>query len=55
MLAFRFGTKVDGGEQLLARAVVYRLIAAAIAWERFPERVGAEVGTYRAVLTAIRT
>jgi uncharacterized protein (TIGR02569 family) len=54
-LAFRFGTTVENGEQLLARAVVYRLIAASEAWRAFPERVAAEVDAYRPILSAIRT
>ncbi len=54
-LAFRFGTTVENGEQLLARAVVFRLVAAAEAWPQFPERVAAHVDAYRPVLSSIRT
>jgi uncharacterized protein (TIGR02569 family) len=53
-LAFRFGTTVDNGEELLARAIVYRLVTAAEAWRSFPERVDAEVEAYGRVLTAIQ-
>jgi uncharacterized protein (TIGR02569 family) len=54
-LAFRFGTTVEHGEQLLARAVVFRLIAAATAWPQYPERVATHVDAYQPVLSAIQT
>jgi hypothetical protein len=54
-LAIRFGTRNEQGDQLLARAVVFRLIAACEAWRDYPERIGAEVDAYQPVLSAIRT
>jgi len=51
--AIRFVTTVDGGDQLLARAVVFRIVAAALVWPGYPERLAAEVDAYRPVLSAL--
>jgi uncharacterized protein (TIGR02569 family) len=52
-LAIRFAASVELGDQLLARAVVYRLVAAAIAWAALPERIAAEVDAFSPVLTVL--
>ena len=54
-LAIRYTATVEGGDQLLARAVVFRLVAAVQAWPDHPERVVAEVNAYQPVLSAVRT
>jgi uncharacterized protein (TIGR02569 family) len=53
-LAIRFAATVDGGDQLLARAVAFRVVTATEVWPAYPERVAAEVDAFRPVLTAIR-
>ena len=53
-LAIRFSATVDGADQLLARAIVFRLITAAEAFRALPERIAAEVDAYAPVLSAIR-
>lgn len=53
-LAIRFSATVDGADELLARAVVFRLITAVEAYKGLPERVAAEVGAYAPVLSAVR-
>lgn len=52
-LAIRFSATVDEGDQLLARAVTFRLLTAVEAFARLPERIAAEVDAYRPVLSAI--
>jgi uncharacterized protein (TIGR02569 family) len=52
-LAIRFSATVDGADQLLARAVAFRLIAAAEGFASLPERIAAEVAAYRPVLSAV--
>lgn len=53
-LAVGFVARNDDGDQLLARAIAFRLATAAVAWGRFPERVEAELDAYRPLLTVIR-
>ncbi|MBA3654914.1 MAG: TIGR02569 family protein [Actinobacteria bacterium] len=52
-LAMRFGM-TENGDQLLARAVVYRVVAAAVAFPDLPQRISGEVDAYSKVLTALR-
>lgn len=54
-LAIRFSATVDGADQLLARAVVFRLVTAAEAFRDLPERIAAEVAAYQPVLSGIHT
>jgi hypothetical protein len=49
-LARRYVTRQPEGQQLLARAIVYRVVAAAILRAKFPAAVHAELGAYRALL-----
>jgi uncharacterized protein (TIGR02569 family) len=53
-LAEEFAVARPFGDRLLARAVVYRLIAAAESWSGAPDRVAAQVEAYGPVLTVAR-
>jgi uncharacterized protein (TIGR02569 family) len=53
-LAEEFATTRPFGSHLLARAVVYRLIAAAESWPGSPARVAAQVDAYSPVLAVVR-
>ena len=53
-LAEEFATTRLLGSHLLARAVVYRLIAAAESWRGSPDRIAAQLDAYSPVLAVIR-
>jgi Ser/Thr protein kinase RdoA (MazF antagonist) len=53
-LAVGFLARHADGDQLLARAIAFRVAAAAGLWSRFPARVEAEVHAYRALLPLLR-
>ena len=53
-LAISFLARQPEGDQLLARAIAFRVATAAVAWAAFPERVAAEVAAYAPMITLIR-